>query len=149
MVLFLSVVNVVEAQKNSTSPKDANDVRRAFNKLVAAFDARDAKTIVSFFAEDAIVISPLQPDADYKTVSEGFLKEYSVQPKETTTVKANIEEIQVSGNLAFVRMMWFVERQSDKQIISRLKDLEIWQRQSDGSWKLARGLSFHLKPENK
>jgi len=86
-----------------------------------------------------------QPDADFNQTQENYRKLFAKPPEFPITIFYKIEEIKVSGDLVFIRMMWFVERDSDKQILSRLKDLEIWQRQSDGAWKLARGLSFNLR----
>ena len=60
-----------------------------------------------------------------------------------------IEEIQVSGGLAFVRAVWTADleqKSTGRQVRTRDKDLEIWRCQPDGSWKLYRGLSFPAEP---
>jgi len=145
--LFL-LVNGTAAQKTLTTGKDVETVRETFSRMVRAFNARDAKTAISYFAPDALLIHPVRGEADYKTISESFEKAYQTPPETPFKILTNIEEIQVSGDLAFVRVVWEREKTDDKQILSGEKDFEIWKRQTDGKWKLARGYSFPLKKDS-
>jgi uncharacterized protein (TIGR02246 family) len=133
----------------ATPPGDAAAVRRAFEKLVQSFNAKDAQAVMSSFAEDVILSYPERPDAGYREISEAFRKMFAPRPGVTETWAAEVEEIQVSGDMAFVRVTWTysaARKNPDRQVGSREKDLEIWRRQADGSWKLTRGLSYPLRP---
>jgi ketosteroid isomerase-like protein/dienelactone hydrolase len=118
------------------------DVRRAVEKLARDFNARDAKSVMSNFAADVLLVSPNRPDVDYKTMDEGFARAYEKPPETPYRVVTKVEEVGVSGDLAFVRLMWLREAKDDRRLLRREKDFEIWRRQADGRWKLARGYSF-------
>lgn len=145
VLLFLVSATVAEAQKTSAWVNAPSEVQQAFNQLVAAYNARDAKAIVSFLAADAVLVSPLHPDYDFRMFNEDLTKRYATPANEPFTVKGTVEEIQVSGNLAFVRAVWSHERISDHSILAGEKDVAMWQRQKNGVWKLARSYSFPLK----
>jgi uncharacterized protein (TIGR02246 family) len=146
-LIFLFAYNSVVAQNKSATDKEVEKVREAFNSMVRGFNARDAKQAVSYFAEDLLLVHPLRGEADYKAVSEGFEKAFRTPLENPYTILTDIEEIQVSGDMAFIRVIWSRESVADKQILSGEKDVEIWQRQKDGKWKLARGYSFPLKTD--
>lgn len=146
-LVFLLSCNSILAQKTSAADKDAEKVLETFNSMVRAFNARDAKEAVSFFARDTLLVHPLRGEADYKAISDGFENAYKVPLENPYVILTDIEEIQVSGDMAFIRVIWSRESVSDKQILSGEKDLEIWQRQTDGKWKLSRGYSFPLKTD--
>ncbi|HEX8288888.1 MAG TPA: serine hydrolase [Pyrinomonadaceae bacterium] len=133
----------VAAQKDADN-QSVREVRSAVEKLAAGFNNRDAEAVVSSFASDAYIINPTRGTAHFKDLSEGVTKAYAAPGKNPYTVLIEIEEIQTSGDWAFVRLLWLRERNTDKQIISKEKDLEIWRKQPDGKWKLARGYSFYL-----
>jgi len=145
---FIPTADVYSQGANSAQSKDVKAVRAAFEKLVRAFNERNAQAAVASFADDSVLVSPLSPDADYKTISEGFMKQLAAPPEVPFTIKVNVEEIQTSGDLAFVRVTWTRERNSDKEIIAGEKDFEIWRRQKNGDWKLACGYSFPLKKDS-
>lgn len=104
---------------------------------------------MTFFAEDIILSYAKLPDADYQTNKERFQKAFIARPGITETFSAEVEEVQVSGDMAFVRVTWTykAERKNpDKQLISRERDIEIWRRHANGEWKMARGLSYPIEP---
>jgi uncharacterized protein (TIGR02246 family) len=123
-------------------------VTRAFEGLVRARNARDLEAVMSFFTKDALLSYPGLPDAGFDALHEIFRKNYA-NPDVQGRCSAEVEEVQVSGDLAFVRAVWTADleqKSTGRQIRMRDKDLEIWRRQPDGSWKLFRGLSFPIKP---
>jgi polyisoprenoid-binding protein YceI/ketosteroid isomerase-like protein len=130
------------AQTPSPATTDGAAVRRAVEKLARDFNGRDARAVMSSFAADVVLVSPDRPDVDYKTMDEGFAKAYERPLATPYGVVTKIEEIGVSGDLAFVRLMWLREAKDDGRLLRREKDFEIWRRQADGRWKLARGYSF-------
>jgi len=57
----------------------------------------------------------------------------------------DIKEIAVSGDLAAVRLVWTLTirpKGGGAAIVTREPGLDIFRRQSDGSWKIARLLAF-------
>lgn len=130
------------AQTPPPGTADEEAVRRAVEKLARDFNARDAKAVMSNFAADVVLVSPNHPDVDYKTMDEGFAKAYEKPPATPYGVVTKVEEVGVSGDLAFVRLIWLREAKDDGRLLRREKDFEIWRRHRDGRWKLARGYSF-------
>lgn len=127
------------------SPEPA--VTRAFEGLVRARNARDTDAVMSFFAKDALLSHPGSPDAGFDALREIFRKNYS-NPDLQGRYSADIEEVQVSGGLAFVRAVWTADleqKSTGRQVRTQDKDLEIWRCQPDGSWKLYRGLSYQVE----
>ena len=127
------------------SPEPA--VTRAFEGFVRARNARDTDAVMSFFAQDALLSHPGSPDAGFDALREIFRKNYS-NPDIQGRYSADLEEVQVSGHLAFVRAVWtgnLEQKSTGRQVRTRDKDLEIWRCQPDGSWKLYRGLSFPIQ----
>jgi uncharacterized protein (TIGR02246 family) len=127
------------------SPEPA--VTRAFEGLVRARSARDTDTVMSFFDKDALLSYPGYPDSGFDAIRELFRKSYT-HPDIQGRYSADIEEVQVSGDLAFVRAVWTADleqKSTGRKVHSQDKDLEIWRCQPDGSWKLYRGLSFPIQ----
>ena len=142
-VSFLLAGTVPAAETCSPEPA----VTRAFEGLVRARSARDTDAVMSFFAKDALLSHPGSPDAGFDALREIFHKNYS-NPDLAGRYSVDIEEVQVSGDLAFVRAIWTADleqKSTGRKVRARDKDLEIWRCQPDGSWKLYRGLSFPIQ----
>ncbi|HEY8560811.1 MAG TPA: DUF4440 domain-containing protein [Pyrinomonadaceae bacterium] len=145
--LLLAVFNLRAQSGPAGLMNEAEAVRAALFKLVDGFNKRDAKAVLSSFTEDAYIVNPTRGVGDYKNLTESLTKAYAVPAKNTFAILIRVEEIQTAGDLAFVRLVWLRERNSDKAIISREKDLEIWRRERDGGWRLARGYSYYFKED--
>lgn len=142
---LLSALCLPAAGQAPAPPRAADDeaaVRRAVEKLARDFNARDAKAVMSNFAADVLLVSTDHPDVDYKTMDEGFAAAYAKAPTATYNAVTKVEEVGVSGDLAFVRLLWLREAKADGRVLRREKDFEIWRKEKDGRWKLARGYSF-------
>lgn len=142
-VSFLLAGAVPAAETCSPEPA----VTRAFEGFVNARNARDPDAVMSFFAKDALLSYPGHPDSGFDALREIFRKNYS-NPDLQGRYSADIQEVQVSGGLAFVRVVWTADlkqKSTGRQVRTRDKDLEIWRCQPDGSWKLYRGLSFPIQ----
>ncbi|HWS85861.1 MAG TPA: SgcJ/EcaC family oxidoreductase [Pyrinomonadaceae bacterium] len=130
---------------------DARDetvaVRAAFERLVKAFRDRDARAVMALIAEDALLSHAGSRDRDHPALAEVFTKMLAPRPELSETIDPELEEVQVSGNTAFLRITWRTKwslKDSGKEGSSVNRDLEIWRKQKDGSWKLYRGLECRL-----
>jgi ketosteroid isomerase-like protein len=107
--------------------------------------------VMSLFAPDAILSYPGMPDSGYDAIRQIFEKNYSKSDIQGT-YSADIQEVQVAGDLAFVRAVWSADleqKSTGLKLRSQDKDLEIWRCQPGGSWKLYRGLSFPIESPKK
>lgn len=137
-------------QTSASHRADSVAVRRAFESTVAAHNAGDVSRMLPLIAADAVISYPGLPDTGVPAnpIHDGFRKQLAPRPGMTRAFVARIEEIIVSGDIAIVRALWTVDWTRESPAASGKsveKDLEIWGRQGDGSWKLVRGMSFPVK----
>ena len=139
-----------KAPKRAAAARDeAAAVRAAFGKLVKAFRDRDARAVAALIAEDALLSHAGSRDRDHPALAEVFTKMLAPRPNFSETIDPELEEVQVSGDTAFLRITWRTKwslKDSGKEGSSVERDLEIWRRQRGGSWKLYRGLGCRLPP---
>ncbi len=132
----------------STQERDVATLRSLIVKSGEAFNASDPDAILSSYARDVILSYPGVPDMDYETLARiyaGLRTRKDVVEKTTPT----IEEILVSGDLGIIRLMWTThttETATGRQSTRNMKDLQIWRRESDGTWKFIRGMHFRIPP---
>lgn len=131
--------------------KDVEIIRQAVIQTGVAFNERKPDSILVHYAPDILVSYPNVPDTDYAGFAQAFAG-LPNRPPGVVSTRPDIHEIIVSGDLAMVRVSWITTtRQTDpvKEVTRRARDMQIWQRQTDGSWKFTRGLWFHEKPMEK
>lgn len=134
------------APKGRPAPRDeAAAVRAAFGKLVRAFREKDVRAVMALIAEDALLSHAGLPDKDYRDLGETFGKMLAPRPDFSEAIEVELEELRVSGDMAFLRITWRTKWELKGKAGSSVeRDLEIWRRQRDGSWKLSRGLGCKL-----
>ncbi len=80
----------------------------------------------------------------YETLARGY-REMLRTPGVTLRTVPAIHEVLVSGDLAVVRVTWTttITRGEPARSTTRLaRDLQVWRREGDGSWKFARGMHY-------
>lgn len=147
--LFLPALSIQAQNVQTKKMNDAENVRAALARLLDGFNNRDPEIVISSFTdtEDSFILNPTRGIGTYQNLKAGLTKAYAVPTKNPYEILINVEEIQTSGNVALVRLIWLRERHTDKAIVSKERDLEIWQRTPDGKWRLARGYSVYFKED--
>ena len=120
------------------SRRDQDAIREAWKGLGDAGRARDWSKLAPFYMEDAVVLPPHAPASIGRSQAvEGWqkfpsYKDWRVEPL----------EIGGHGDFAYVRgegsMVVTPANQPEQPFVG--KYLQIWSKQSDGSWKLARDI---------
>jgi ketosteroid isomerase-like protein len=118
-------------------------IRAALAKWTSDFNARDASHICDLFAPDLVYDYRGFPERDYPTLC-GLLHRSLADPTRTFSYALDIKEIIVSGDMAVVRLVWTLKVTSAgaKSEESREPGLDVFRRQSDGSWKIARYIAY-------
>jgi uncharacterized protein (TIGR02246 family) len=118
-------------------------IRAALAKWTSDFNARDASHICDLFAPDLVYNYRGFPERDYPTLC-GLLHRSLADPTRTFSYALDIQEIIVSGDMAVVRLVWTLKVTSAgaKTEESREPGLDVFRRQSDGSWKIARYIAY-------
>ena len=115
--------------------------------FTAAFNARDAVGACDIFAPDLVSTMRGRPDNGREAVCKRIAAALADRSK-TMRYAPDIEEIIVSGVLAIVRLVWNVtETQGGATRVSKEPGLDVFRRQPDGKWSIARFLAFSNGPD--
>ena len=113
-------------------------VRRVDSELVEALNARDVDRWLSSFAPDARIMPPGAPPIEGKEAIRSFVGELLAIP--SFFVAHHLESVNVSqsGDLAWVSYSYelTVKDPDGNPITDKGKDISIYRKQWDGSWKL-------------
>ena len=111
---------------------DEHVLRRADAELVSALNARDVDRWLTYFADDAA----MWPHCEERVIGKDALRNYIQQYVSLPTFKVvhHIETVAVanSGDLAY---MTYTYEMGDP-VVERGKDLTIYRKVDDGSWKV-------------
>ncbi len=127
---------------NETSASiDISGIDRLRGVHVAALDAGDANTWATCFTDDAVQMPPHfganAGKAAIQSWSTGFLKMFACR------FSLSVEEVRDAGDWAFERGRYKITltpRAGGESVDDIGKYITIYQRQSDGSWKIARDI---------
>ena len=118
-------------------------IRAALSRWTSAFNARDASHICDLFAPDLVYDYRGFPERDFATLC-ALLHRSLADPAKTFTYALDIKEIMMSGDMAIVRLVWTLKVTSagGKTEESREPGLDVFRKQVDGSWKIARYIAY-------
>jgi uncharacterized protein (TIGR02246 family) len=119
---------------------DEEALREAIARSAAAFNSNDAEAIIGQYAPDAVLSYPGLPDMDYATLKKSYAEMVN-RPAGSAHTTPHIEEVFVSGDLGVIRVMWTTTTPAGTR---RMKDLQVWRREQDGTWKFARGMHYRM-----
>jgi uncharacterized protein (TIGR02246 family) len=125
------------------SATDQNQIRVALEKWKLDFNAGDASQVCTLFAPDLISNFRGQSEDTYSSLCANLQMALS-DPAKKYHYDLEIKEILVSGDLAAVRLVWTlkVSPKTGPEEITREPGLDIFRRQPDGSWKIARYMAY-------
>lgn len=130
------VLSSFAASVFATDAKLEQALRDTDDQWSKAAGAHDLEKTVSFYAADAIVLPPNAPAVTAKDGIHGIWQQV-LRDMTTMSWKATRVEVAKSGDMAYVTGTYEMTIKDDtgKPINDRGKYLEVWQKQSDGSWK--------------
>ncbi len=128
-------------KKETSANLDMAEIDRLHEVHVAALNADDADAWVACFTDDGIQMPPHfgtnVGKAAVRAWSKGFLSLF------TCRFNLSVEEVQVPADWAFERGRYDITltpRASGEAMDDIGKYITVYQRQSDGSWKIARDI---------
>jgi steroid delta-isomerase len=119
-------------------------IRDALTRWTADFNARDANRICDLFAPDLRYDFRGLPERDYNAICS-LLHRALADRSKTITYSFDIKEIIVSGDMAIVRLVWTsrVSTEGSPQVTeTKEPGLDVFRRQSDGKWRIARYMAY-------
>ena len=141
--LTLALVLAATAAR-ADDPTDDSAIRKALTDWTEAFNAGDAEQVCDLFAPDLISSFRGAPERGFAELC-GQLRRSLADPDRTYRYSLDLKEILVSGDLAAVRLEWTLEvedRTGAPVQTFQEPGLDVFHRQPDGSWKIARFLAF-------
>ena len=126
------------------SDEDKAAITERLQRWAAAFNARDVPGTCDLFAPTLISTVPGALEGDRDAVCTR-LAAVLAKPELQLQYSPDIREIEVSGDLAVVRLFWTLTAQKDaERKTSREAGLDIFERQPDGRWSIVRFMSFTI-----
>ena len=140
-IALLTFASACQPQTPQTPP----DTRAADETAIKDFDAQWSKAasdknldkMLSYYADDAIVLQPNGPMVNSKDAVRKIWREVLTAPGFSGGWKATKVEVARSGELAVVSGTWefTMNDASGKPATDRGKFVEVVKKQADGSWK--------------
>jgi uncharacterized protein (TIGR02246 family) len=112
-----------------------------------AFNAHDAAGIRDLFAPDLVAIVPGAIDGTRDSLCANLDALLARPDLQLHYDNPEIREIIISGDIAVVRPIWtLTTRKAGEQDVTTEAGIDIFKRQPDGRWSIARFASFTDKP---
>lgn len=136
-LLMLAFSIACQSQATDTRAADEATLRKLDDEWSKAVGARDVEKTVSYYSDDAVVMPPNIPTLTGKQPIRALWQSMLESPAFSGGWKATKVDVAQSGDLAYVSGNYeFNETdRSGNAITDRGKYLEVWKKQSDGSWK--------------
>ncbi|WP_029557952.1 nuclear transport factor 2 family protein [Xanthobacter sp. 91] len=139
---------LAHAEDRSAADRAAEAAIRA--RLAAwteAFNRGDAAATCDLFADDLKSDVQGAPAGDKAAVCARIAKALARSGGKLAYV-CQIHEILVSGDLAVVRLTWVLTERPGGNPLSRDEGMDIFRRDADGLWRIARFMAFAVESES-
>ncbi len=139
-VVILAVVCVAGCQQatSDTHAADEAAIRAADAATLKAAQVKNVDRVISNYAEDAVWLPPNAPTVQGKASIRAGWSQFLATPG--LNIDWHIEKLDIahSGDLAytFYKYQMTMQGPGGKAIADHGKDLAVWKKQSDGSWKM-------------
>lgn len=144
LVAFLSACTPFSPRSSEKLPSIEND-RKAIEMLrekeLIAFNSGDVQGFVDIVTDDVVFDSPNRPPAIGKDAISSLCK--VVFERFNYDATYTTDELIIEGNWAFDRGIWTEKRtpkEGGPETVIPFGMMQIYQRQGDDSWKLARSI---------
>jgi steroid delta-isomerase len=119
---------------------DAADIRTRLQQWTASFNARDKADACDLFSKSLISDVRGQGEANYETRCAIISKALD-DPKRSFHYDLNIKEVIIAQTVAIVRLDWILKI-SPGDVTSTETGLDVFQKESDGRWRIIRYMSY-------
>jgi uncharacterized protein (TIGR02246 family) len=143
VLALLMSASYAPAAKADSATAASNEIRAELEKWTRDFNSGDASEVCSLFAPDLISNFRGEPEDTYSSLCANLQMALADRAK-AYRYDLEIKEIIVSGDLAVVRLVWTLKAhpKNGSEETKREPGLDIFRRQPDGSWKIARYMAY-------
>lgn len=146
LALFAAIALLLGPLTASAADNTAEaEVRGALTQWMADFNDGKADKVCNLFAPDLRSNFRGQPENTFETLCTQLRKSLKDEAR-SFSYGLVIEEIMVSGDIAVVRLVWTLTirpKGGGAPIVSEERGLDVFRKQADGSWKIARFIAFN------
>mgnify|MGYP001229586112 CR=1 FL=1 len=140
----LLAVFMPTADAAETTQQASDAIRAALEQWTADFNAGNRSRVCDLFAPDLISNFRGAPERNYQALCDNLQKSLA-DPTRSYRNALELKEIIVSGDLAAVRLVWHSTvklKDSGVEESDAEPGLDVFRRQPDGSWKIARFIAY-------
>jgi len=121
----------------------ADEIRRALTQWMEDFNAGKADKVCDLFAADARANVRGNDERGYDAICDLLVRSLKDETK-SYTYDLKIREMLVFGDVAVVRLTWFLTVKLNNGQESKTVEpgMDIFRRQADGSWKIERYMAY-------
>jgi uncharacterized protein (TIGR02246 family) len=141
LVLTLVMMSCQSADTSRTTAlstkADEASVREVFEQSVEKWNAIDLDGLMAFIADDYVLLPPGRLEIVGKEALRASWDQFLSE--NTSTLKTSIEDIEISGDLAIVRikeLVTTIPKDGSETTTFNGKRIFIYRRGTDGSWKM-------------
>ena len=125
----------------TTNPNEpATDaVNRTAQEILAALQAKDSAKLISYYAPDAVLVTPGRPPARGSEAVSKAIRNDIADPKFKISVSDEKTEVAGSGDLAYHRgtlNITYTNPQTKQAENAAATNLTVFRKQADASWKV-------------
>jgi steroid delta-isomerase len=142
LVLTLTLAPPAPAAADDDDAQAA--IRRALLQWTADFNARNVDKVCDLFEPGLIYDFQGLPEQRFDDICPRLKRALGDDTRSWTYAQPDIKEILVFGDIAVVRLTWTstVTGGPEGEVKSVEPGMDIFRRQSDGSWKIMRYLAY-------
>lgn len=146
LVLLAAVVAAGWAARADPAADEAA-IRQRLERWTAAFNAKDAAGSCDLFAPDLVYSIQDVVNGTYQTMCGNLGRILARSDIRLHYAVPAIQEIIVAGDLAIVRLTWTLTVQrGDATDTTTEEGMDMFRRQPDGRWSIARYIAFTTRP---
>lgn len=138
-VALVSLVPACQRQAPGTRAADEQAIRTASDvDWLKAANAKDVERVLSFYADDALLLPPNAPIATGKEAIRTVWSQFVAIPGFAINWQTTKVEVSRAGDLAYQVASFEVTVNDPKgrPVADRGKYVAVWKRQPDGSWRV-------------
>ncbi len=141
LIIFITslVLFIGACTQNPDVQADVDAIKKLHNELTAASSNLDIDGVLALWTDDGIEMPPKISPFIGKERIRARLQFFNDVSLENLSVE--IEEIKVSGDWAFIRQTFkgtWIPKDGSEPTYENSKEIMILNKQTDGSWKIAR-----------
>ena len=140
-VTFVGACTPAAEQEVATTEASVEAINGERQTLRAALYSGDVDILMALWSEDGVVMPPNEPSVTGKEAIRSWLQDLLNQFAVQLTITS--EEVEVFGDWAFVRTTYTTAQtpKAGGEVVEESgKNIWIWKREADGSWKLAHNI---------